>query len=96
MVIGVLTLELDIASAMSLKDKRRVLARVKQRVRNKFNVSIAEVDANEILNFACLGVVIACNEQKFANRVLDKIVTLVETIKDCVLADYEIQFLRVG
>ncbi len=56
MIVGVLTLEIDIESAYSLKDKRAVLNRIRDRVRSTFNVAIAEVDENEVWNHACLGV----------------------------------------
>ncbi len=94
MVIGVLTLELDLAQARSLKDKRAVLNRVKQRVQNKFNVSIAEIDGHELWNYACLGVAAVSNDQRHCNRVLSKIVDHVEQIRDCEIADYATEFLR--
>jgi uncharacterized protein len=94
MVLGILTLELDIAHAQSLKDKRAVLNKVKDRVRNSFNVSIAEIEANEVWNLAILGVAVVSNEQKHANQVLSQVVNLVETIHDCSLADYSTEFLR--
>jgi uncharacterized protein YlxP (DUF503 family) len=87
-------LEIDIEFAISLKDKRSVLNRIKERVRKKFNVSIAEVEGNELHNYACLGVAFVTNERKFANQVLNKVVDEVEAIKDCVLADYAMEFLR--
>ncbi len=94
MIIGILKLDIEIDFATSLKDKRAVLNRIKERVRRKFNVSIAEVEGNELHNYAGLGVAFVTNEQKFANQVLCKVVDEVETIKDCVLADYAMDFLR--
>jgi uncharacterized protein len=91
-IIGILTVELEIAGADSLKEKRKVLNRVKERVRNKFNVSISEIEGHDLWNYAVLGVVIATNEQKFANQVLCKVVDLVEQIRDCELADYAMEF----
>ena len=44
MVLGVLTLELVIYEAQSLKDKRRVVKSLKERIRNRFNVSVSEVE----------------------------------------------------
>jgi|SRR5205807_9614245 len=57
MPIAYLTLELRIEGAHSLKDKRQVLRSVKDRVRNSFNVSIAEIDATDLWQRATLGVV---------------------------------------
>lgn len=94
MTLGIMTLELDIPGAYSLKDKRRVLSRLKDRVRRSFNVSIAEVEANDVWNLACLGVVVVANQQKFANQVLDKVLDLVETMHDCDVAEVTTEYLR--
>lgn len=96
MILGILTVELDIDHAQSLKDKRAVLNRVKDRVRNKFNVSIAEIEGNEVWNYACLGVAIVSNEQRFANQVLSKVVELIEEIRDCELGEVGMEFIHTG
>jgi uncharacterized protein len=57
MPIAYLTLELRIEAAHSLKDKRQVLRSVKDRLRNSFNISIAEIDASDLWQRATLGVV---------------------------------------
>ena len=95
MVIGVLTMELDIPAAQSLKDKRAVLNRIKARTRNKFNVSIAEVEPNNVWNYAILGAVVVSNDQKFCNKVLSQIVNLVEDQFECELADYTTEYINV-
>ena len=95
MVIGILKIELEIAFATSIKDKRMVLNRVKDRIRNKFNVSIAETTNQHLWNLSGIGVAIVCNEQKYANQVLSKIVDHVEVIRDCEIADYSMEFLRI-
>jgi len=96
MIIGLLTLELSIAEANSLKDKRSVLNRVKDRVHNKFNVSIAEVGAHDVWNYALLGVVVLSNEQKHANQVLCKIADFVEGLRVCELDDFTTEFIPAG
>src|SRR5579872_3048599 len=57
MPIAYLTLELRIEGAHSLKDKRQVLRSMKDRLRNSFNISIAEIDATDLWERATLGVV---------------------------------------
>ena len=57
MPIAYLTLELRIEGAHSLKDKRQVLRSVKDRLRNSFNVSVAEIDSTDLWQRATLGVV---------------------------------------
>jgi uncharacterized protein YlxP (DUF503 family) len=90
-----MTLELDIAHAMSLKDKRAVLNRIKDRVRGKFNVSIAEIEDHEIWNTAVLGIVVVSNDQKYCNQVLSKVEEHVEAIKDCEIDEVTTSFMRV-
>ena len=93
MTIGILTIELDIPWAQSLKDKRMVVNRVRDTVRQKFNVAVAEVDENEVWNRAVIAVVTVSNEQVHCNRVLDKVVDHIEAIRDCNLEDYSMEFL---
>ena len=57
MPIAYLTLELRIEAAHSLKDKRQVLRSVKDRLRNSFNISVAEIDPTDLWQRATLGVV---------------------------------------
>jgi uncharacterized protein YlxP (DUF503 family) len=57
MPIAYLTLELRIEGAHSLKDKRQVLRSVKDRLRNSFNIAIAEIEATDLWQRATLGVV---------------------------------------
>lgn len=93
MVIGLLTIELEIPEANSLKEKRMVLNRMRDKVRQKFNVAIAEVDENEVWNRAVLGVVTVSNDQVFSNQVLSKVMDLVETIRGCRVEDFTMEFL---
>jgi len=93
MVIGVLTLELELPGAYSLKDKRMILNRIRDRVRQKFNVAIAEVDENDVWNRAVLGIVTVSNKQLFANKVLSQTVNLVESIRDCQVEDMTMEFI---
>jgi len=57
MPIAYLTLELRIEAAHSLKDKRQVLRSVKDRLRNSFNIAIAEIEATDLWQRATIGVV---------------------------------------
>ena len=93
MIIGVLTIELAIDGAFSLKEKRMTVNRVRDRVRQKFNVAIAEVGDNDLWNRACIGIVAVANEQKHVNRVLSKVVDFVRTIRDCEIEDFTLEFV---
>ncbi len=88
MTIGVLTLELGIFDARSLKDKRRALRSVKDRLRNSFSVSVAEVGALDSWQRAVLGVAMVGNESRFVNSCLDKIVDWIRKQRSVTLIDY--------
>jgi len=78
MVIGVCRLELDLMDNHSLKGKRSVVKRVIQRIRNRFNVAMAEVDGLDHHTVAVLGFVVVGNEKPFVNRQVDTILNAVE------------------
>jgi uncharacterized protein YlxP (DUF503 family) len=71
-------LELHLLESNSLKDKRRVLKSLKDRIRNSFNVAVAEVDPTDLWQSACLGVVTVSSGVRHANGILTKVVSLVE------------------
>ena len=73
MVIGVLQFELLIPWAESLKDKRRVVHSVKDRLHRQHLVSVAEVAANDVLNVAVLGVAVVAGDGRRVADVLDRI-----------------------
>lgn len=78
MVVGTLRIVLQIPSARSLKEKRQVVRRVVDRVRARFNVSIAEVADNDRWQTATLGVAVVSNSRPFVNEVLDKVLRAVD------------------
>ena len=93
MVIGTLELELSIPGADSLKAKRMALRSLKDRLRKKFNVSVAEVEENDQWQSAVLVVVMVSNDRRFANRVLSKIVDFTESDHNLVLDDYRLSLI---
>ena len=80
MVVGVLRVTVGIEGAYSLKDKRGVVRRLTDRVRNKFNVAVAEVDEHDTFNRAVIGVSCVANDGPFVNSVLDKVIDAFERI----------------
>ena len=69
-VVGVLTMELRIEHAHSLKEKRHVVKSLKDRLRNKFNVSVAEIDDQDLHNSAVIAVAALSSSKDFAAKVL--------------------------
>ena len=89
MIVGVLTLEMAIFDARTLKDKRRVIKGFAQRLRNRFNVSVAEVAYHDSPKRCRLGIAIVSVDSRNAHSQLDKIVDMVRVTAGLTLVDYE-------
>ena len=72
-MIAFLTLELHIEAAQSLKDKRRVLRSLKDRLRASFNVSVAELDATSLWNRATVGVVAISDSRDYLDGLMKNV-----------------------
>ncbi len=79
MVVTVVTWELSIPGCSSLKEKRMVVRSLKDRIRNKFNLSVAETGHQDVLTRAELSVALVATDQRFADSVIDKVDRLVDT-----------------
>lgn len=77
MVVGLCTVELFMAGSQSLKDKRQVLHSLKDRLRGKFNLSIAEVDGQDLWQKAVLGMACVANDGGHVNQVLDQALNVI-------------------
>ena len=91
MIVGVLSMQVSVFDAMSLKDKRRVIKSLKDRIANKFNVSIAEVGYNDSMRTAMLGVTMVANESRFVESSLSTVVEFVRRTPKLSLIDYHIE-----
>ncbi len=68
--IGVLTLELWVEGSHSLKDKRQVVRSLKDRLRDKFNVSVAEIDGLDSWQHSVIAVATVANDRTYAEQIL--------------------------
>ena len=93
MVVGVLQLELGVGDAMSLKDKRRVIKSLKDRLAHGHNVSGAEVGALNEHRRSILGVAMAGNDKGYVEGALSKLVDFVRVVPQVDLIDYQIEML---
>ena len=92
MVLGLCRAEIHIPDAGSLKSKRGVVKGLKERLRSRFNVSVAEVDHLDLWQRATIAVAVVSNEQRHANSVLSSVVRHMERDHRAVLTDYELSF----
>jgi uncharacterized protein YlxP (DUF503 family) len=78
MLVGIVVFELHIEDAQSLKEKRMVVRSLKDRLRNKFPVSIAEVGLNDLHQRARIGLAVVSNDAAFIEKQLDAVERFVE------------------
>jgi uncharacterized protein YlxP (DUF503 family) len=94
MHIGVCTIELRLPGNGSLKGKRSVIKSMVTRIGREFNVSIAEVDAQDAWQRAVLGVACVSSSASYAHGLLERVVQWIETHRpDVELLDYQIEML---
>ena len=93
MIVGVLDIQLRLHDTFSLKDKRRIIRSLKDRIANKFNVSIAEVDALDNSRYAVLGISLVGNDGQYVQSCLDKIVDKIRAERNASLIEYHIEML---
>lgn len=94
MVIGILQFELLVRGSESLKDKRRVVRSVKDRLHREHMVSVAEVGALDKLNVAVLGLALVGSDGGHIGKVLDNISAKLRSLPDAELGDCSRQILR--
>ena len=80
MVVGVCTVELWIPESQSLKDKRQVLHSLKDRLRGKFNLSVAEVDGLDLWQKAVLGMACVANDGSHVEQVLEQALNVMKSM----------------
>jgi uncharacterized protein YlxP (DUF503 family) len=96
MFVGILRLTFHVPHARSLKDKRRVVQKFRDRVRARFDVSIAEVDAQDALQRAVFGVSVVSGDAAVCDSVLAQVARVAETQEDAVLTDRSTELMPIG
>jgi uncharacterized protein YlxP (DUF503 family) len=94
--VGVLRLTFHIPHARSLKDKRRVVRRFRDRIRARFDVSIAEVDAQDLHQKAIFGVSVVSGDSRMCESVLEQVARSAELQEEAVLTDRVTEVIPIG
>jgi len=90
MIIGACEITLHLPESHSLKDKRQVIKSVMARVRNQFEVAIAEVEDQDLWQSAKLGVSCVSNSKQHANEILERVQRYIEeTWPDVIFSNVE-------
>jgi uncharacterized protein YlxP (DUF503 family) len=91
MIVGVLRVRALLRGAHSLKEKRQVLRSLKDRLRNTFNISVAEVDAQDVWQTIELGIAAVGTDTPFVHSVLDNVLNFIRRFHGVELCDHEIE-----
>lgn len=93
MRVAVCRIELYLPQNGSLKGKRQVLSSLCERVRRKYHVAVAEVDAHDLWQRAVLGVACVGNESRHVNQVMDSLLTFMRATPSVELIDSKMEIL---
>jgi uncharacterized protein YlxP (DUF503 family) len=96
MIVGILQAEIKVEHATCLKDRRRVVKSLKDRLHREHQVSVAEVGPDEVINLAVLGVALAGRDGRRVQSVMDRIVDKLRHGRDYYLDAYDVQVIDGG
>ncbi len=95
MVVGLGNIQLRLHDCRSLKGKRKVVKAIIQRIRNNFNVSVAEVGSNDIHQRAEIGFALVGNDRTVINSKIDKIFNLTDALGLAEMIDSEMEMINL-
>ncbi len=95
MVVGLGTITFRLHDCRSLKGKRKIVKSIISRLRNNFNVSVAEVGSNDIYQKAVIGFSLVGNNRKVINSKIDKIFNLAEELNLAEIIDSEMEIINL-
>jgi len=93
MFVGVLQVQLGVPDAHSLKDKRRVVKSVLERLRRTFDVAASEVADLDVWNRAGIGIAVVSNDKRHAESRLQKVLNALENESDAMVLGSQIEVL---
>jgi uncharacterized protein YlxP (DUF503 family) len=95
MVVGVCTIELYLPENQSLKGKRQIVNGLKGKLKNRFNISVAEIDNLDVWQRATIGATMISNDRIHVDRELSKMLNFIESSQyGSYLMDYSIEFIQ--
>lgn len=95
MHIGVLRIQLHLPNSHSLKGKRQIIKSLTIQIRNRFNVSVAEIDDRDSWQSATIGITTAGTDKAHTNEVLSRVINFISNgYFDAVMLSYEIELLN--
>ena len=89
MIVGVMTAHLSMPGVTSLKGKRSIVKSVIGRLKSRFNISIAEIDNQDVRTNAVIGIALVCNESRFIDQQFDSIINFMRNDGRFILGQIE-------
>ncbi len=93
MIIGSCKIKLRLYSPESLKEKRMIIKSLIERLKHRFNISIAEVSDNDLWQISTIGIAIVGNESVYVDEVINKIINFIDNFELVEIIDCEIEML---
>ena len=95
MVVGIAKLSLRLPENHSLKGKRKVMKSICERLRQRFNLAVAEIDAQDLWQAGVIGIVTVGNEGRYVNSKLDKAVNFIEDLQLAEVVDIQLELMHL-
>lgn len=95
MVIGTLAVTVEVPESGSLKEKRSVIRSLIHRVRNTFNVAVAEVGEQDSQQRALIGIACVSSSARHADEMCQKVLTYIENDPEAVLSGSQFELLHL-
>ncbi len=92
MIVGLCRIDLFLPESRSLKAKRQVIKGLKDRIRNRFNVSVAEVEHQSLWQRATLGLAMVSEERGYIDRTLRQVLNLVQAEPRLLVLDHAFEW----
>ena len=93
MIVGAAAVEIHIHGAQSLKQKRGVVRSISQRVRNRFNISVSEVGAQDLWQRAVLGLSVAGADRRQVRATLDRALEFIEDLHLAEVLNFDVEIV---
>ena len=95
MIVGTGKIKFKLYGINSLKEKRKIVKSIINRIKNRFNISIAETDFNDSHSWAEIGFSITGNSARLINSKLDKVLNMAEEIGLAQIVDTDIEIIHI-
>ncbi len=96
MKVGCCSIKFYLHGNRSLKDKRRVINSIRDRMKNKFNVSIAELGDQDVWQTLHLGIVAVSSDQQYLEGLMSQVVDFVDNMNLAEMTDCQTKVIQVG